>query len=76
MPGDRSILQLDEASACTLGVVLEDILDLAHPVHVECLRQVRPALFTGLADEAAVLGAEANVLEMTEMLIEEGPISS
>lgn len=63
-----------------LGVILEDILDLKDPAHVERLGQVGPLAtrtrVSGLLDEASVLSRESDALQVSQMLIEESTVAT
>ena len=71
MPCNRTLLDFNRTPRRPLRVILEDLQDLTHPVHIEVLGEVPPLGFTGLADEATVLGTHTEVLDVSEVLFEE-----
>ena len=71
MPCNRTLLDFNRTPRRPLRVILEDLQDLAHPVHIEVLGEVPPLGLTRLADEATVLGTHTEVLDVSEVLFEE-----
>ena len=66
MPCNRTLLDFNRTPRRPLRVILEDLQDLAHPVHIEVLGEVPPLGFTGLADEPTVLGTHTEVLDVSD----------
>ena len=75
MPRNRALLDLDLAARRALRVVLEDLEHLAHPAHVQLLREVAPPLLARLPYEAPMLRRHPQVRDVPQMLLEELPVA-
>lgn len=60
-----------EKEETNLGVVLENLVHLRHPAHVQRVRQSLPAGSTGRSNEASVFGRETKQGDMTPVLFQE-----
>jgi len=76
VPSYRRLLLLDERSRRPLRVELEDLLHLAHPSHVQLIRQRSPLRSSRSSNEAPMLGRKSQVLHASPVLEEEGIVST
>lgn len=63
------------ASHTHLSVILENLQHLIHPAHIQALREVPPVARAGLTNEATMLRRHTQILNVPQVLLQEGTVS-
>ena len=55
-------------SGADLCVILEDLVNLAHPVHVQIFGEIRPSVMPRFSDESTMLSRHTQILKVPKVM--------